>query len=129
MKKVLTVIALALTLTACGGSSPKIEPLKVAINNGSGTEIIGHQSVTYAPEEEVTEEYIKDWYDEIKDEDNDHDVIIYQEYKDHKIAKGIWASKSNIEKHDQLEVQEDGSFMKNGIGEEIYQIKDGELVK
>lgn len=129
MKKILFTLALSLILTSCGGSGPKIEPLKVAINNGSGTDIIGHQSVTYAPEEEVTDEYIKAWYEKIKDENNNHDVIIYQEYKDYKQAPGIFHSGYNITKHQKLEIQEDGTYMMADTGEEIFKIKDGQLEK
>lgn len=129
MKKLLTILALTLSLTACGSSNNKIEPNKVAINNGSGTEIIGHQSIIYVPEEEVTDDYIKQWYDVIKNEENDHDVIIFEEYRDHKVAKGIWASKYNIEKNDHLEIQDDGTYMMGEVGEEIFKIENGELVK
>lgn len=129
MKKLLTIIALALTLTACGGSENKIEPKTVSVTNGSGTEIIAHQSVIYVPEAEITEEYIQQWYEAIKNKDTNHDVIIAKEYKDYRQAPGIFHSGHNITKHQKLDLQDDGSYMMGDTGEEIFTIQDGQLVK
>lgn len=95
--KKLTPLILALALTACGGSS--IKPETKDIENGSGTEIIGTMTITREDEDKVTDEYIKQWYDIIKDKGSNYDVIIYNESNTNNQGKGIYYDGSTIWKN------------------------------
>lgn len=96
MKKALTIIAIALTLSACGGS--KIKPETQSIKNTLRTETIGQMSYTVAPEEEVTDEYLKEWYEIVKPMENTYDIILYEETRYEPLKKGVYRQGSLIEK-------------------------------
>ena len=88
MRKIITTLILILTLTSCGGNS--IKPETKDIKNGSGTETIGTMTVTREDEDKVTDEYIQEWYDAIKDKDSNYDVIIYNESDTNNQGKGVY---------------------------------------
>ena len=88
MKKIITTLILILALTSCGGNS--IKPETKDIKNGSGTETIGTMTVTREDEDKVTDEYIQEWYDAIKDKDSNYDVIIYNESDTNNQGKGVY---------------------------------------
>lgn len=108
MKKILTAIALALTLTACGGNS--IKPETKDIKNGSGTETIGTMTITREDEDKVTDEYINEWYETIKDKGSNYDVIIYNESNTNNEGKGIYYDGSTIWKNVEFELGPDLVF-------------------
>lgn len=108
MKKILLTLALALTLTACGGNA--IKPETVDIKNGSGTETIGTMTVTREDEDKVTDEYIKEWYETIKDKGSNYDVIIYNESNTNNEGKGIYYDGSTIWKNVDFELGSDLVF-------------------
>ena len=108
MKKILTAIALALTLTACGGNS--IKPETKDIKNGSGTEAIGTMTITREDEDKVTDEYINEWYETIKDKGSNYDVIIYNESNTNNQGKGIYYDGSTIWKNVEFELGSDLVF-------------------
>lgn len=108
MKKILTAIVLALTLTACGGNS--IKPETVDIKNGSGTETIGTMTITREDEDKVTDEYIKEWYNTIKDNESNYDVIIYNESNTNNQGKGIYYDGTSIWKDAEFELGSDLIF-------------------
>lgn len=108
MKKILTAIALALTLTACGGNS--IKPETKDIKNGSGTETIGTMTITREDEDKVTDEYINEWYETIKDKGSNYDVIIYNESNTNNQGKGIYYDGSTIWKNVEFELGSDLVF-------------------
>ncbi|MBM0046664.1 hypothetical protein ACKRLN_01690 [Anaerococcus sp. DFU013_CI05] len=108
MKKILLTLALSLTLTSCGGNS--IKPEKNDIKNGSGTETIGTMTVTREDEAKVTDEYIREWYEIVKDQSSDYDVIIYNESNTNNEGKGIYYDGSTIWKDVEFELGPDLIF-------------------
>ena len=125
MKKLLTILMLALTLTACGGGEEKGPEIQWAERmNGSNTEVIAKMTYIIVPEKDVTEDYIKEWYKQVKDLDSDYDVIIYEETKNDNPCKGVYTSGGLVLKDTNLQKEDDGSYSTiETEGEKIIDIK------
>lgn len=108
MKKIIVALMLSLTLTACGGNN--IKPETKDIKNGSGTETIGTMTITREDEDKVTDEYINEWYETIKDKGSNYDVIIYNESNTNNEGKGIYYDGSTIWKNVEFELGPDLVF-------------------
>lgn len=103
-----------LILTACGYNESKgtsndnIEIVDVM--NGSGTESIGQMSYKVVPEAEATDEYLKEWANEVKPLEHNWDVLIYEETLNDENPKGAYDSSNIIEKGVFFTKDEDGSY-------------------
>lgn len=103
MKKFKSLILITmLILTACKSKESKetsnddIEIVDVM--NGSGTESIGQMSYRVFPEAEATDEYLKEWANEVKPLGHNWDVLIYKETLNDENPKGPYYSSNMIEK-------------------------------
>lgn len=103
-----------LILTACNSKESKetsnddIEIVDVM--NGSGTESIGQMSYRVFPEAEPTDEYLKEWANEVKPLGHNWDVLIYEETLNDENPKGAYDSSNIIEKGVFFTKDEDGSY-------------------
>lgn len=60
------------------------------ILNGFGTEKIGKTTVTRVSQAEATDEFLQNWYNEIKDLKTNYDIIIYQETLNSQEPRGVY---------------------------------------
>lgn len=114
MKKLGLLLALtlvfAIALSACSSDGSGIE--KVNLMNGSNTESIGFMTQVIVPEKDVTDEYINNWYKEIKDQGSNYDIIIFKESINGDKAKGDYhAGGGVVYKNVEFEKSSDGSYM------------------
>lgn len=121
MKKMIIILCLLL-LTACGGSNTKI----IDVMNGLGTEKIGEMSYTKMPKDEVTDEYLVDWQNDIKENDYNWGII---EYSDDEYV-GIYGSSTMILKNVFIRYEKDGTYTyEERENTEYYYVSDGKLIK
>lgn len=90
--------------------------------NGSNTEVVAKMTYIIVPENDVTDEYIKEWYKKVKNLDSDYDIIIYEETKNDNLRKGVYALGDMVLKDIELTKEDDGSYSYSGV-EEGKQIK------
>ena len=67
-------------------------------------------TITREDEDKVTDEYINEWYETIKDKGSDYDVIIYNESNTNNQGKGIYYDGSTIWKNVEFELGSDLVF-------------------
>ncbi len=113
MKKSLMFILLTLCfsilLITCSNDSSGIE--KVNLMNGSNTESIGYMTQVIVPEKDVNDEYINNWYKEIKDKDSNYDIIVFKESINGDKAKGCYHMGGGVVyKNVEFEKSSDGSY-------------------
>lgn len=121
MKKMIIILCLLL-LTACGGSNTKI----IDVMNGLGTEKIGEMSYTKMPKDEVTDQYLVDWQNDIKENDYNWGII---EYSDDEYV-GIYGNSTMILKNVFIRYEKDGTYTyEERENTEYYYISDGKLTK
>ncbi len=60
------------------------------MQNGFGTEKIGKSSVTRISQAETTDEFLQNWYNEIKDLKTNYDIIVYQETLNSAEPRGVY---------------------------------------
>lgn len=58
--------------------------------NGFGTEKIGKSTVTRISQSEVTDEFLQNWYNGIKDLKTNYDIIVYQETLNSPEPRGVY---------------------------------------
>lgn len=58
--------------------------------NGFGTEKIGKSSVTRISQSEVTDEFLQNWYNGIKELNTNYDIIVYQETLNSQEPRGVY---------------------------------------
>lgn len=122
MKKSLLFLALtlclAIALTACSSESSEVE--KVNLMNGSNTESIGSMTQVIVPEKDVTDEYINNWYKEIKDKGSNYDIIVYKESINGDKAKGCYhMGEGVVYKNVEFEKSSDGSYVVSNMDNAI----------
>lgn len=154
MKKLIALMALALTLSACGSETETKEvkeevkqeepaqeektdemtfeekktatdlPLEIYnVVTGDGS-VAGQMSVLTIPESEITDEYIKTWYNKIKGLDNNYDIIISQESIDGDKAKGVMNLSGLVTKNCEFTKADDGVYMlSNDDNQEVVDVK------
>lgn len=109
MKRLIALILALVFIVGCSGD-PEIKTLDLM--NGSGTESIGKVTQVIVPESDVTDEYINQWYNKIKDKGTNYDLIIYKESINGNSARGVYRMvDSLIYKGVGLEKTSDGTYM------------------
>lgn len=154
MKKILLALLTAGLLTACGSESDTKEikeevkqeepaqeeksdkmtfeekktatdlPLEIYnVVTGDGS-VAGQMSVLTVPESEITDEYIKTWYNKIKGLDNNYDIIISEESIDGDKAKGVMNMAGLVTKNCEFTKADDGVYMlSNDDNQEVVDVK------
>lgn len=154
MKKILLALLAAGLLTACGGETETKEvkeevkqeepakeeksdemtfeekktatdlPLEIYnVVTGDGS-IAGQMSLLTVPESEITDEYIKTWYNKIKGLDNNYDIIISEESIDGDKAKGVMNLAGLVTKNCEFTKADDGVYMlTNDDNQEVVDVK------
>ena len=154
MKKILIALMAASLLTACGGDSQPKEnkeevkqeepaqeeksdemtfeekktatdlPLEIYnVVRGDGT-VAGQMSVLTLPESEITDEYIKTWYNKIQGLDNNYDIIISKESINGDKAKGVFNLSGLVTKNCEFTKDDDGVYMMtNDDNAEVVDVK------
>lgn len=154
MKKVLIALLAAGLLTACGSETDTKEvneevnheepaqeeksdemtfeekktatdlPLEIYnVVTGDGS-VAGQMSVLTVPEAEITDEYIKTWYNKIKGLDNNYDIIISEESIDGDKAKGVMNLAGLVTKNCEFTKADDGVYMlSNDDNHEVVDVK------
>lgn len=122
MKKSLMFILLTLCfsilLITCSNDSSGIE--KVNLMNGSNTESIGYMTQVIVPEKDVNDEYINNWYKEIKDKGSNYDIIVYKESINGDKAKGCYhMGEGVVYKNVEFEKSSDGSYVVSNMDNAI----------
>nr|DAL26950.1 MAG TPA_asm: Prokaryotic membrane lipoprotein lipid attachment site [Caudoviricetes sp.] len=91
--------------------------------NGSNTEILGQMSQLKMPKSEVTDEFIKEWYNKVKPLNNNYDLIIYEDTIDGDNATGVSIEGENlIYKNIGLVKDDEGIYMTGSL-ENIEELK------
>ncbi len=154
MKKILLVLLTAGLLTACGSETDTKEvkeevkqeesaqteksdkmnfeekktatdlPLEIYnVVTGDGS-VAGQMSVLIVPEAEITDDYIKTWYNKIKGLDNNYDIIISEESIDGDKAKGVMNMAGLVTKNCEFTKADDGVYMlSNDDNQEVVDVK------
>lgn len=154
MKKILIALMAASLLTSCGGETDTKEakeevkqeepvqektkdettfeekktatdlPLEIYnVVTGDGS-VAGQMSVLTLPESEITDEYIKTWYNKIQGLDNNYDIIISQESIDGDKAKGVMNMAGLVTKNCEFTKGDDGVYMMtNDDNAEVVDVK------
>ena len=154
MKKILIALLTAGLLTACGGETDTKEvkeevkqeepaqeeksnemtfeekktatdlPLEIYnVVTGDGS-VAGQMSVLTVPESEITDEYIKTWYNKIKGLDNNYDILISKESINGDKAKGVMSMSGLVTKNCEFTKADDGVYMMtNDENGEIVDVK------
>ena len=79
--------------------TPTVDDIEIVdVMNGSGTESIGQMSYRVFHEAEATDEYLKEWANEVKPLGHNWDVLIYKETLNDENPKGAYYSSNMIEK-------------------------------
>lgn len=154
MKKILLALMTAGILTACGSETDTKEtkeevkqeepaqkeksdgmtfeekktatdlPLEMYnVVTGDGS-VAGQISVLTVPEAEITDEYIKTWYNKIKGLDNNYDIIISEESIEGDKAKGVMNLAGLVTKNCEFTKADDGVYMlSNDDNQEVVDVK------
>lgn len=154
MKKLLIALLTAGLLTACGSESDTKEvkeevkqeepaqeeksdkmtfeekktatdlPLEIYnVVTGDGS-VAGQMSVLTVPDAEITDEYIKTWYNKIKGLDNNYDIIISEESIVGDKAKGVMNMAGLVTKNCEFTKADDGVYMlSNDDNQEVVDVK------
>lgn len=154
MKKILLALLTAGLLTACGSENKTKEvkeevkqeepaqeeksnemtfeekktatdlPLEIYnVVTGDGS-VSGQMSVLTVPEAEITDEYIKTWYNKIQGLDNNYDIIISKESISGDKAKGVMNMAGLVTKNCEFTKADDGVYMMtNDSNAEVVDVK------
>ena len=115
---ILLTLCLSILLITCSNDSSGIE--KVNLMNGSNTESIGYMTQVIVPEKDVNDEYINNWYKEIKDKGSNYDIIVYEESINGDKAKGCYRmSEGVVYKNVEFEKSSDGSYVVSNMDNAI----------
>lgn len=122
MKKLVLFLALTLlfafSLSACSSGDSGIN--EVNVMNGSNTESIGSMTQAIVPEKDVTDEYINNWYKQIKDKGSNYDIIVFEESINGDKAKGVYHMGGGvIYKNVEFEKSSDGSYVVSNMDNAI----------
>lgn len=95
------------------------ENIKVInLNNGSGTSSIGKMTLTIVPQIEATDEYLRNWFQDIKDIKSNYDVLIYQETINDPNPRGVYHNNKIMYKDVPFIPEIGGSYSVGDIAEE-----------
>ena len=154
MKKILVALLAAGLLTACGSENETKEvkeevkqeepakeeksdkmtfeekktatalPLEIYnVVTGDGS-VAGQMSVLTVPEAEITNEYIKTWYNKVQGLDNNYDIIISKESISGDKAKGVMSMAGLVTKNCEFTKADDGVYMlSNDDNQEVVDVK------
>lgn len=97
-----------------------LEIYNVVTGDGS---VAGQMSLLTIPEAEITDEYIKTWYNKIKGLDNNYDIIISEESIDGDKAKGVMNLAGLVTKNCEFTKADDGVYMlSNDDNQEVVDV-------